>query len=219
MDLHREAGFDVPRFWTCQFKDMPALAIERFDRDANNAPVFTETLFSIIASGAPITDNYSYRYDLIAQAIDTPTVTIATDTRAAKRHLFRRFVMSALTGNGDLHLENLSIMQTGSVRRFTPVYDPAPMRAYSQHDMLAVMSFGDYGDIPPGGNEPAGFAEAVHRFAGSCGLSKPQRQDIVNRLLEATRSYESRVNRLASVPDINKERLIKSVRDVRDKLS
>ncbi|NNJ93393.1 MAG: HipA domain-containing protein [Halobacteria archaeon] len=218
MDMHREAGFDVPRFWTCQFKDMSALAVERFDRDADNAPLFTETLFSIIASGTPITDNYSYRYDLIAQAIDTPTVAIATDPQAAKNHLFRRFIMSALTGNGDLHLENLSIMQTGSIRRFTPVYDPAPMRAYSQHDMLAVMSFGYYGDIPPGSNEPAGFAEAVERFAGNCGLSKTRRQDTVNQLLEVTRNYEARVSALATVPDMNKERLINNVRDVRDKL-
>jgi serine/threonine-protein kinase HipA len=219
MDLHREAGFKVPRYWTCSFKDMPALAIERFDRDADNAPIFTETLFSIIASGTQVTNNHSYRYDLIAQAIDTPTVTIATDPKAAKRHLFRRFIMSVLTGNGDLHLENLSIMQVGTERRFTPVYDPAPMRAYSQHDMLSVMPFGEYGEVPNGKTRPAGFNEAINRFASSCGLGKNQQQDIVNELMDVTRSYETRVNQLQSVPDINKERLIGRVRDVRDKLS
>jgi len=219
MDLHREAGFEVPRYWQCFFKDMPALAVERFDRDADNAPVFTETLYSIIASGAPVDVNYGYRYDLIAKAIDVAAVTIATNAQQAKQHLFKRFVMSTLTGNGDLHLENLSIMQVDSERRFTPVYDPAPMRAYSRHDLLSVMPFGDYGEMPAGASEPIQFSEAVARFAKICGLSRTQQQDTVNELLVATQSYESRVNQLESVPDENKERLISRVRDVRDKFS
>ena len=219
LDIHREAGFEVPRFWTCFFKDMPALAVERFDRDADNAPVFTETMYSIITSGTPLTDHYSYRFDLIAQAIGTSAVTIATHPQDAKLHLFKRFIMSVLTGNGDLHLENISILQTGTERRFTPVYDPAPMRAYSQHDMLSVMPFGDYGEIPEGSSTPIGFNAAIDRFANNCGLTKPQRQDTVTHLLEATRSYEMRVNELATVPDENKERLISRVQAVRDKLS
>jgi serine/threonine-protein kinase HipA len=34
LDLHREAGFTVPGLWVCNYKETPALAIERFDRDA-----------------------------------------------------------------------------------------------------------------------------------------------------------------------------------------
>ena len=56
-----------------------SLAIERFDRTENDLPLFTETLFSVIASGAPLTDHYSYGYDLLAQAIDTSAVEIVTD--------------------------------------------------------------------------------------------------------------------------------------------
>ncbi len=219
LDMHREAGFEVPRCWTCFFKDMPALAVERFDRDADNLPLFTETLYSIIASGAPVEGNYGYRYDLISQAIDTGTVTIATDPQAAKQHLFRRFLMATLTGNGDLHLENLSIMQLDSLRRFTPVYDPTPMRAYSQHDLLSVMPFGSYGEMPVGATEPVKFAEAVARFARTCGLTRTQAQDTVNELMAVTESYEARLNALATLPEGNKARLIARVRDVRKKLS
>lgn len=219
MDMHREAGFEVPRCWPCFFKDMPALAVERFDRDADNMPLFTETLYSIIASGAPVDGNYGYRYDLIAQAIDMSSVTIATDAQAAKQHLFRRFLMATLTGNGDLHLENMSIMQVDGLRRFTPVYDPTPMRAYSQHDLLSVMPFGDYGEMPDGASEPVKFAGAVARFAKTCGLTRTQAQDTVNELLAVTESYESRVAALATLPEENKARLISRVRDVREKLS
>ena len=219
MDMHREAGFEVPRCWPCFFKDMPALAVERFDRDADNMPVFTETLYSIIASGAPVEGNYGYRYDLIARAIDSAAVTIATNTRAAKQHLFRRFLMATLTGNGDLHLENMSIIQVDGQRRFTPVYDPTPMRAYSQHDLLSVMPFGDYGEMPFGAREPVKLFDAMARFAKTCGLTRTQAQEAVNELLAVTESYESRVAALAKLPDENKARLISRVRDVRKKLS
>lgn len=219
MDMHREAGFEVPRCWPCFFKDMPALAVERFDRDADNLPLFTETLYSIIASGAPVEGSYGYRYDLIAQAISSAAVTIATDTQAAKQHLFRRLLMATLTGNGDLHLENLSIIQLDSQRRFTPVYDPTPMRAYSQHDLLSVMPFGGYGEMPAGASEPIRFAEAVAHFAKTCGLTRPQAQDTVNELLAVTESYEDRLSALATLPEENKARLIARVRDVRKKLS
>ncbi len=110
LELHREAGFTVPRYWQCFFKDMPALAIERFDRDFMNRPVFTESLFSILASGAPLTSHYDYRYDYIARAIDTSAVSIVSQHTQAKTHLFKRLLLALLTGNGDLHLENLSIL-------------------------------------------------------------------------------------------------------------
>lgn len=219
LDAHREAGFDVPRFWQCDFKDMPALAIERFDRDSKNRPVFTETLFSILASGASINSHYDYRYDLIAQAIDTSAVTIATRHAEANRHLFKRFIMSILTGNGDLHLENLSITASLEGRRFTSVYDPAPMRAYSQHDMLSVMPFGDYGELLDGRDEPVGFDEAISRFARACGLNKTQLDEIIHTLLANTSNYAERVGKLETVPDENKQRLITHVDEVRSWLA
>ena len=219
LDIHREAGFNVPRFWQCQFKDMPALAVERFDRDASNSPVYTESLFSILASGAPLNDHYSYRYDFIANAIDTSAVSIATNHGEAKTHLFKRFMFSILTGNGDLHLENLSITEIDKLRSFTSIYDPTPMRAYSQHDMLSVMPFGDYAEIPEGHSEPISFNEAIFRFAKACGLNKAERDECINNALDVTESFEARVNALTTVPDENKERLINRVRGVREKLS
>lgn len=215
LDLHREAGFVVPRFWPCFFKDMPALAIERFDRDFMNRPVFTESLFSILASGVPLANHYDYRYDHIARAIDSSTVAIASQRSTAKQHLFTRLVLAMLTGNGDLHLENLSITELKGERSFTPVYDPAPMRAYSQHDMLSVMPFGDYGELLDGQDAAVNLAQAIARFAKACGLSKTQSDETVHRLLAVTQSYAERVGRLSTVPAPNKERLIRRVDEVR----
>jgi serine/threonine-protein kinase HipA len=51
LDVHREAGFTVPRHWVVEFNGVPALAVERFDRDRNKNPLFTESLYSVLASG------------------------------------------------------------------------------------------------------------------------------------------------------------------------
>ncbi len=104
-------------------------------------------------------------------------------------------------------------------RSFTPVYDPAPMRAYSQHDMLSVMPFGNYGDIPEGYDTPVSLHEAITRFAKTCGLSKTQCDETVHSLLTVTQSYTTRVERLLTVPAPNKERLIGRVEEIRKQLA
>lgn len=215
LDLHREAGFDVPRYWPCFFKDMPALAIERFDRDFMNRPMFSESLFSILASGVAMTSHYDYRYDNIARAIDTSAVSIVSQHAPAKLHLFKRFLLAILTGNGDLHLENLMILDHQGNRSFTPVYDPAPMRAYSQHDMLSVMPFGNYGEMLDGHNKPVSFGEAILRFARACGLNKTQCDETIDGLLAVSQNYTARVGELVTVPEANRERLIRRVHEVR----
>ncbi len=222
LEIHREAGFDVPRYWPCFFKGMPALAIERFDRDQNNLPLYSETLYSILASGAPIKHHYDYRYDLIARAIDVSPLELVSNTSEAKVHLFNRLLMAILTGNGDLHLENLSITSSHGVKAFSRVYDPAPMRAYAQHDMLSVMPFGDYGETPADSgsdvDEPIGLKQAIQRFAKNCGLSRTKTEQAISGALEATSTFSQRVSELKTVPEENRERLINRTEAIRKKL-
>ncbi|MFV9616632.1 MAG: type II toxin-antitoxin system HipA family toxin [Gammaproteobacteria bacterium] len=218
LEMHREAGFDVPRYWSCFFKGMPALAIERFDRDQNNTPLCSETLYSILASGIPLNNHYDYRYDLIAQAIDVSPVEFVSNTVDAKQHLFKRLLMALLTGNGDLHLENLSITCSNNIKGFSKIYDPAPMRAYAQHDMLGVMPFGEYGETPDDSDSPITLKHAVERFAKSCGLNKTQTEETINDYLSKTSMFSSRVGELKTLPEENKQRLIKQTETVREKL-
>ena len=126
--------------------------------------------------------------------------------------------MALLTGNGDLHLENLSITCCNSVKGFSWIYDPAPMRAYAQHDMLSVMPFGEYGETPDGSESPITLKQAVERFAKSCGLIRSQTEEIIEDALAKTSAFSSRVGELKTVPDENKERLIKQTEAVRKKL-
>ncbi|MGB5425511.1 MAG: HipA domain-containing protein [Gammaproteobacteria bacterium] len=206
--LHAEAGFDVPRHWRCRIGEMPAIAIERFDRDENGLPLPLESCFAILAAGAAdINSHIDGSYERIARAIDTPSVQLVGDRRDAKRHLFRRVVMALLTGNGDLHLGNLSIRGWGEEAHFSPVYDPTPMRAYSRHNMLCPIPFGDYGDYNRGGGHIIGLGEALINFAHNLGLQQQTAWQYVSDLLQVTADYPERVDTLEMLPDVHKERL------------
>lgn len=59
---------------------------------------------------------------------------------------------------------------------------------------------------------------AVECFAKNCGLNKSQTKEIVEQSLSNTREFSAHVNTLKTVPDENKERLIKQTELVCKKL-
>jgi serine/threonine-protein kinase HipA len=220
LDLHREAGFDVPRHWVVEFNGVPALAVERFDRDGNSNPLFTESLYSVLASGdTRITHNHSYSYDEVGRAIDRSPIEFVTNRDAAKRHLLARLLMALLTGNGDLHLENLTIVGMNGELGFSPVYDPTPMRAYSIHNMLSVMPFGHYGETDDMTGTVVDLAAAVRNLAKHLGISPATLDEMIGKALQVTEHYNERINALASVPEANRKNLVAIVERVRGKLS
>ena len=183
-------------------------------------PVFTESLYSVLACGdSSITHNYSYSYDAIGRAIDVSPIDLLTDRHAGKLYLFRRLILALLTGNGDLHMENLSLILRNGGSYFTPVYDPTPMRAYSIHNMLTVMPFGDYGELIDGHDRPIGLLEALKRFVSHLKISRVQMQAILTELLEVTESYVDRVAALERLPQQNRDNLIAIVTKMRSQLN
>jgi len=206
LDLHRGAGFDVPRYWLAEVGGLPALAIERFDRDAQGKPVPLESLYSILAAGArDIVRHTDGSLDRIAKVIDLADPLLISDKKVARLHLFRRVLLALLTGNGDLHLENLSLLGDVGGARFSPVYDPTPMRAYSMHNMLCAVPFGGYGEEPADGDA---LVEACLNFARKLSLNKADIQENVGELLALTVDYPARVDAVEALPGDNKARLI-----------
>ncbi len=211
LDIHEEAGFDVPRRWQAVINDINTLVVERFDRDKNFNPLFTETLYSIFASAdQSITNNFSTTYDAIARAIERSPIELVSDRKAAKQHLLKRILFALATGNGDLHLENLSIINIDNVLSFSPVYDPAPMRAYSIHNILTAMTFGQYGEVF--------LEEALLNFTKSLGFRKKDLLDMIEFVLSVTNDYEERIHGLQSLPEENRKNLVSIVSLVKDKL-
>lgn len=220
LDIHAKAGFHTPRYWMTEFNGINAIAIERFDRDERCVPVFQETLYSILACGnKTIKNNYDATYDLIGRMFDNPRITLVDDRKAAKKHLLKRLILSFLIGNGDLHLENLSLQTRQGVTAFSPVYDPVPMRAYSIHNMLNVMPFGDYGDYLDGHETPVDFAHALKRFNHSLGFTHNLLTKIISELINISDDYADRVKALTHLPRVNKENLLKIHQAIKNQLA
>ena len=208
LDLHQEAGFDVPRRWKTIINDIPTFVIERFDRDKNCNPLFTETLYSVFASGdQSITNSYSTTYDAIGRAIDRSPIDLVTDRKSAKQYLLKRLLLALATGNGDMHLENLSIINRENALSFSPVYDPTPMRAYSIHNLLTPMPFGQYGEVCIG--------EALLRFTKNLGFRRKLLPDLIEEVLIVTKDYRERIQALKSLPAKNRENLISIVDSIK----
>ena len=216
LDLHREAGFSVPRYWHAEVGGLPALAVERFDRDAQGVPVPLESLYSILAAGAKdIVRHMDGTLDRIARVIDLADPLLVPDRKAARVHLYKRVLLALLTGNGDLHLENLSLMGVAGEAQFSPVYDPTPMRAYSMHNMLCAVPFGGYGEDAGEGDA---LLRACSKFAVSLSLTKGDVEDIAAELLTLTGNYPERVDAIDSLPGENKARLIDIHKDIHQRL-
>jgi len=219
LDIHAEAGFEVPRYWKVDVAGVKGLAIERFDRNDSCAPLFMESLHSILASGNPteISTPYSADYDTIARALRNPDVQLVTDKKQSVQHLFKRLVFAMLTGNGDLHMQNLTLLMRDGELSFSPVYDPTPMRAYNIHNILTSMPFGHYADYIDGQDEPVGFAQAMVSFIRETGIPKNKALEIIEDALQLTLSYPERIAQLHSLPQDYKTQLEKVHRDARRK--
>jgi hypothetical protein len=91
------------------------------------------------------------------------------------------------------------------------------MRAYSRHDMLCVMPFGNYGEADEKGR-PIDLPEGLHRLAGNLAMAKKKLRGMVEEVLALTATYAERVLDLAGLPDANKQNLVAVITRARNDL-
>lgn len=200
LDLHREAGFTVPRYRRANRGGLELLAVERFDRTDAGLPIPMESLFSVIATG-----DHGFREtgdllleelgDIIRRLRDVTTLPADTEEQ-----LYHRILLALLTGNGDLHLDNLALLGARHDCALTPIYDPAPMRAWPRHDLVSAIPF-----------DPAAFPSRWSYFiqlGKRFGLSNARTRWIIDQSLAATTDYTERVASLSRVPQARREQLI-----------
>ncbi len=196
--VHREAGFPVPDWWRIDRGELRLLAVERFDR-VQGRPLPMESLFSVIATG-----DHGFREtaDILLEELGGVIARLGEVARLpadAGEHLYRRLLMALLTGNGDLHLDNLSLLGGLEDCRWAPVYDPAPMRAWPRHDLVSAIPF----DASAHPDHGAFFLALGRHF----GLDRRRSERCVREALEATADYPDRVQALAGVPQRQREQL------------
>ncbi len=210
LDVHREAGFEVPTYRRYDDDALHFLAVARFDRTEDGKPIPLESLFSIIATG-----DHQFREtgDLMLEELGEIVARLGEIAGLPKdtgEELYRRFLMALLTGNGDLHLDNLSILGELSRCRLAPVYDPAPMRAWPRHNLVSAVPF----DAPEYKDHGALF---IH-LGGTFGLSATGIRRCIEEALAATADFPERVMALARVPERQRAQLVEIVRKERESL-
>ncbi len=207
LDVHNELGFEVPRHWRATIDGLSVLAVERFDRTPAGTPVAMESFFSVYATGQQQVRTMT---DAEVEGVGLMLLKLAEiapiDAAAARLEVYRRFLMALLTGNGDLHLENLAFLGGPEKVRVAPVFDPAPMRAWDRHDLVSALPF--YIDE----KQPLGYS--VARVGESFGLSRAAAADILQALLKATGNYSERVLALKDVPEVNRKNLASRVKSL-----
>jgi len=204
--LHREAGFEVPAYHRYDHDDLHFLVVERFDRLAGR-PLPMESLFSVIATGDHLfRETGDILLEELGDIIDR-LERVAILEAGTGEQLYRRFLMALLTGNGDLHLDNVSLLGGLSDCRLTPVYDPAPMRAWPRHDLISAIPF-DPSAYPDHG---AFFIELGRSF----GLSDERLYRSIRDALDATSTYADRIASLDRVPRSQRDRLAAIARNER----
>jgi serine/threonine-protein kinase HipA len=169
MELARSIGIDVPDIRLLPVEEIAglpedvnrlggqALAVRRFDRQAEGSRVHMEDFAQVF--GIYPDDKYRRRnYAHIA------AVLAAEAGEAAVHEFMRRLVFTVLTGNGDMHLKNWTLLYPDSrAPILSPAYDLVATVPYLPHDTLALNFGGEknIGHIMP---------DQVRRFAEQAGL-------------------------------------------------
>lgn len=209
LDIHHEAGFEVPDYYRYSHDDLEFLAVERFDRKHNKV-VPMESLFSVIASG-----DHQFREtgDILLDELGDyfeKLCQIASLPKNTNEELYSRFIMALLTGNGDLHLENISLLGGLLDCRLSPIYDPAPMRAWPRHNIISAIPFD-----PVGYKNHAEYFIELGRFFK---LTNEQVSNCLEKALEYTAGYADRIMVLERVPLNQREQLVTIVGKERELL-
>jgi len=203
--LHRELGFEVPRYWRADVDGMPLLAVERFDRAPDGMPLPMETFLSVMASGSrAVRGSVDGEWESVGRMLERLGRVASLNVRRAQREVYRRFVLAFLTGNGDLHLENLAFLGGADAVRVAPVYDPSPMRAWPRHDLRSALPL----DLDPA----LGVAENLYALGAAFGLKRDEAADIWSDLRRRSADYPERILALQAVPEARRRALAELVR-------
>lgn len=206
LDIHQEAGFEVPAHHRYDNDGLHFLAVERFDR-AHDKLIPMESLFSVIATG-----NHHFREtgDILLNELGEifeRLGQVATLRKDTEEQMYRRFLMALLTGNGDLHLDNIALLGGLSDCWLAPVYDPAPMRAWPRHNIISA--------IPYDASEYDDQGTFFTLLGKSFGLPKDKIRQCIQDALDSTSSYIERFMELDRVPLNQRNQLLEIVQTER----
>ncbi len=173
--LSTEAGIPTTDFATVTDADgRPGLLVQRFDRVATaNGPASLECEDACQLMGRWPAD----KYNLTAEAVALAMTANCTAPIVAARDVLRQLVFAWLTGNGDVHAKNLSVLRDlDGDRRLSPAYDLPSTVPYGDATMA----------LSVGGRTQGISRRRWIEFGQSIGVREAATIKLIDGLLDAT---------------------------------
>ncbi len=172
--LAKSSGLTTPRHHIITDRaGVTALVLERFDRAGSyeHPERFAVEDATQVLDAYPA-DKYRFTAEQITRALMEPCQAAVV----AAREVFRMLVFAWLTGNGDVHAKNVSIINRAGEWRIAPVYDVPSTLPYGD-DSMALSIAGRTRDIS---------RKAFLEFAGDIGLPALAAVSVIDSLITAT---------------------------------
>lgn len=172
LGLARRAGLSVPDFRLVHDREgIPGLLIQRFDRIDSPAQRLAVEDASQVLGLYP-----AQKYMPTAEEACLALIEQCAARPVAARCLFRMMVFAVLTGNGDLHAKNLSILAVGDEWRIAPAYDLPSSLPYGDTRMALRI----------GGREEDISRRTLLDFATEIGLPSQAATRSIDEMLAST---------------------------------
>ncbi|HWL43166.1 MAG TPA: HipA domain-containing protein [Ilumatobacter sp.] len=162
----------------------PGLLVTRFDRIGDrHAPTALA-----VEDGCQVSNRYpSDKYSMSAETVLTNLAEHCRARAAALLQGFEQVLFAVITGNGDQHAKNFSMMHTGSEWRLAPAYDIPSSQPYG--DSSLAINLG-------GTRDPQVSRRRALTFADDIGLPTGAARLALDRLLERTTPWTERLDEL-----------------------
>ncbi len=177
LSLVRKSNFPVTQAQIVYDRgERPGLLVTRFDRYFDSE---TKTVKShAVEDATQILSLYpADKYRITSEQLVRSLAKLCSAGPVALRDLYAQFVLAWLTGNGDLHGKNVSLLQSTSREwKVSPIYD-----------IPSTVPYGDRTMALPVGGKTTGFSrKSLLAFAAEISLPAQAAQQILDRCLDAT---------------------------------
>lgn len=174
LGLARNAGFTVPHFQVIADRQgARGLLVERFDRAYANSGVIRHP----VEDASQVLGIYpAEKYLVSAEEMSIALIRNCQSKKVAARDMFRLFIFAWLTGNGDLHAKNASIINVEGEWRIAPIYDVPSTLPFGDHTMALSL----------GGRDHDLSRKSFLQFADSIGLPATAVDKVIEEMLIAT---------------------------------
>lgn len=153
----------------------PGLLVQRFDRAVGPDG---RTVRLAVEDGAQLLGRYpADKYAVTAESLIVAVTRVCAATVVAARDVFRQLCFAWLTGNGDVHAKNVSVLATADGEwRVAPAYDLPATVPYGDHTMA----------LPIAGRRDGLSRRHLLAFAASVGLPEAAAERTLDSVLAAT---------------------------------